>query len=86
MSAIFVTGATGTVGSSVVSELRALREHVVAGTRRPSDEVNLPAGTSTRPFDFIMSLDEMHSALAGCDRLFLMRPAAIADVERSCSH
>lgn len=82
MSAIFVTGATGTVGSSVVAELRALGEPVVAGTRRSPDEARLPAGTSTRLFDFSMTRDEMYAALAGCDRLFLMRPPAIADVER----
>lgn len=81
MSGVFVTGATGTVGSAVVAELVARGEHVVAGVRDAACAAGFPAGVEARSFDFGMDRMQLEACLAGTDRLFLMRPPAIADVE-----
>lgn len=52
MSAVFVTGATGTVGSSLVAELLARGERVIAAVRSPADAARLPDGAEAREFDF----------------------------------
>lgn len=75
--AVFVTGATGTVGSAVVAQLRALGEDVVAGVH---SRAVLPEGVVARQFAF--GDHEADAALDGCDRLFLVRPPAIEDVAR----
>lgn len=82
MSAVFVTGATGTVGAAVVSHLLNSGEPVVAAVRREADADQVPPGAQTRLFDFGASPAELRGVLAGCDRLFLMRPPPIADVQR----
>lgn len=81
MSAVFVTGATGTVGSAAVTHLLRLGQEVVAGVRDEATAMGLPAGAVGRPFDFADPPGALRAALAGCDRLFLMRPPAIADVQ-----
>lgn len=81
MSAVFVTGATGTVGSALVARLLELDQQVVAGVREP-ESASLPAAAQLRRFDFGASSGDLTAALAGCDRLFLMRPPPIADVRR----
>lgn len=81
MSGIFVTGATGTVGSAVVAHLLERGEPVVAAVR-DGDAAKVPAGAQTRLFDFGMLTAGLRPPLDGCDRLFLMRPPAIADVQR----
>ncbi len=80
MSAVLVTGATGTVGSSVVENLLAGGERVVAAVRRPADAGRLPAGAVARTFDFGWEPERLAPALEGVDRVFLMRPPAIPDV------
>ena len=80
MAAVFVTGATGIVGSAVVRELQRLGEPVIAAVREPSSN-DLPASVTTRRFDFGLPRPELEKALEGADRLFLMRPPAIADVQ-----
>ena len=77
--AVFVTGATGIVGSGVVESLLARGERVVAGIRDP-EGAQLPAGVEGRAFDFGAPSSALEAALDGCDRLFLMRPPAIEDV------
>lgn len=79
---MFVTGGTGTVGSAVIAHLLDRGQPVIAGVRSPGDAARLPAGVEARPFDFGAAPGDLEQALAGADRLFLMRPPAIADVER----
>lgn len=82
MGAVFVTGSTGTVGSAVVSHLLERGEQVVAAVLDESGAAKLPAGAQPRRFDFAAPKPALVKALDGCDRLFLMRPPAIADVQR----
>lgn len=81
MGAVFVTGATGTVGSAVVEHLIALGQPVIAGIRDPADAARVPASAEPRRFSFESGPAELYTALDGADRLFLMRPPAIADVK-----
>lgn len=80
MPAVFVTGATGIVGSAVVRELALLGEPVVAAVRDPGAR-DWPGGVTPRRFDFGLPAAGLEQALEGVDRLFLLRPPAIADVE-----
>ncbi|WP_062077061.1 SDR family oxidoreductase [Demequina globuliformis] len=81
MSAVFVTGATGTVGLPTVNGLLERGADVVAGVRSEADAEALPAGAQSRPFEFGAPAGDIDAALDGCTALFLMRPPAIADVE-----
>lgn len=77
---VFVTGATGMVGSAAVDHLLARGEQVTAGIRSERDAPAVAAGAATRRFDFADSPAAIEESLAGCDRLFLMRPPPIEDV------
>lgn len=79
MGAVFVTGATGTVGSAVMEHLLAAGQDVVAAVRNEGDAARLPAGARSHAFDFAKPAG-FGAALSGCDRLFLLRPPAISDV------
>ena len=87
MGAVFVTGATGTVGSAVVKHLLRLGQPVIAGIRDQSDSARIPHPAVTREFSFDADADadaaQLDDVLEGADRLFLMRPPAIADVQRT---
>lgn len=79
---IFVTGATGTVGSHVVRGLRGKGRSVRAATRDPSAYDAPDAGVESVRFDFEdpSTYDE---AFRGCGSMFLVRPPAIAAVWNS---
>ncbi|WP_241978641.1 SDR family oxidoreductase [Cryobacterium sp. TmT2-59] len=83
MGAVFVTGATGTVGSAVVEHLLRLGQPVIAGIRDPADAARIPHPAVTREFSFDANPAQLDAVLEGADRLFLMRPPAIADVQRT---
>ena len=74
---IFVTGATGTVGAEILSLLTASGHAVRAGMRQPNatqrTEANAVPFNVTQPASFA-------PALAGIERMFLMRPPAVANV------
>ncbi|TFC93188.1 SDR family oxidoreductase [Cryobacterium sinapicolor] len=81
MGAILVTGASGTVGRAVAAALVSAGESVVSAVRNPAGSefaLNPPAGTP-RAFDFADPTG-WDGAFSGVDRLFLLRPPAIANV------
>lgn len=78
--AVLVTGATGNVGAAVARHLVARGETVVSAVRDAAD-AGFVAGTQARVFDF-ENPTTWADALAGVDRLFLLRPPAIADVQQ----
>ncbi|WP_158698570.1 MULTISPECIES: SDR family oxidoreductase [Microbacterium] len=80
--AVFVTGATGSVGAAAVASLVEKGVRVVAAVRDASATGALPAGAEHRVFEFSADPEAMRRALEGCDRLFLMRPPPIEDVEQ----
>lgn len=80
MGAVFVTGATGTVGSAVVDFLRQRDQQVIAAVTSAGDAVKLPDGVEPRVFRFGLSPADLNSSLEGVDRVFLMRPPQIEDV------
>lgn len=78
---VFVTGATGIVGRGVVDSLLTKGVKVIAGVREPRRADNLPDEVEARTFNFGASAEELEDVLEGADRLFLMRPPQIADVQ-----
>ncbi len=65
MGAVFVTGATGTVGSAVVEHLAAAGEPVIAGVRDASDIPRVAAPAQTRLFSFEASPAELDDGAGG---------------------
>lgn len=92
MNSIFITGATGQVGKAVYQQLiesTSLKsvDKIILGTRNPETLHQVLAldqfggKVQCRYFDF---LDEscFSPALANCNRVFFMRPPALAKVEK----
>lgn len=77
---ILVTGATGTVGRAVVTELLARGAAVRAAVTDPA-RAELPAEVARTRLVF-GDPATYRDALAGVDAVFLMRPPQIADVAR----
>ena len=77
--AVLVTGATGTVGRALVTQLLAAGTPVRAGVLDPTT-AELPPGAAPVRLDF-RDPTTAAPALAGVDRLFLLRPPAISDVD-----
>lgn len=79
---ILVTGASGNVGREVVKELRRRNLPVAAAALNELDARSVPAvGAEIVLFDFSKQ-ETYRTAFEGVNKLFLMRPPAIADVER----
>lgn len=79
--AVLVTGSTGNVGRAVARHLTLAGETVVSGVRDESSGADVVAGTEPRKLDFANPAG-WPTALAGVDRLFLLRPPQISDVRR----
>jgi uncharacterized protein YbjT (DUF2867 family) len=84
-SKILVTGATGNVGREVVRCLVAGGQQVIAAVMDEADATHLDA--EVRPHvetrQFVFGEEATYDpALAGVNRLFLMRPPQIADVKQ----
>lgn len=82
MLKILVTGATGNVGCEVIRLLLSHDCHVCAALRNP-DKVQQILGSKIHCvwFDFI-NPDTWASAFEGVNKLFLVRPPALANVKR----
>ncbi len=76
MGRILVTGATGNVGRAALAALRERGEDAVAAVR-PGSRADVAHPIITLDFHDAATWD---GALAGVDRLLLVRPPAIADV------
>lgn len=77
MARLLVTGATGNVGAAVIACLSSRGIAAVAAVRRPDPSSEIEQVR----FDF--AAPETHApALAGVDRLFLVRPPELSDVPR----
>ena len=74
MKKILVTGASGNVGRFVVEELLALGETVVAGGTKVSSLEEIFGERVTPVVLDFQNPDTFEQALAGVDRVFLMRP------------
>jgi len=81
VTGVFVTGATGIVGSAVVQHLLARGERVVAAVRDLRAADRLPEAVEVREFSYGMSPEELAGCMSGTDRLFLMRPPKVTDVK-----
>ena len=82
--AVLVTGSTGNVGRAVARHLTMAGETVISGVRGSGtreESAHLVTGTEARVLDFGDSAG-WPAALAGVDRVFLLRPAQISDVRR----
>lgn len=81
-STILVTGATGNVGREVISLLADRDCQAIAAVRNPI-QAQRSFGGKVRCvlFDFT-NPDTFSNAFAGVDRLFLVRPPAIADIRK----
>ena len=85
MRKILITGATGNVGSAVISQLSLIDEdmEILAGVRNSEIvELNWPASrVKTIPFDFA-NQDSIRQAIKSSDIIFLLRPPQITDTEK----
>ncbi len=81
MSAILVTGSTGTVGALVVAELLGRDQQVRAAVRQPGRERGWGAAVSEIRFDF-EDPSTFEAALTGVSSVFLMRPPQMSDPKK----
>lgn len=79
---ILITGATGNVGREVVLAAARAGQTATAGLRRPETARGIPPGFPTTRLDF-HDPTTWAPALDGHVAVFLVRPPAIADVQRN---
>ncbi|MGF1452997.1 MAG: SDR family oxidoreductase [Opitutales bacterium] len=73
---ILITGASGNVGRPLADHLVAAGEPVRVGVRRP-EAGRAPEGAEAARLD-LENPSTFAEAFVGCDRVFLMRPPAVA--------
>ncbi len=82
MLKILVTGATGNVGVEVIRLLEGLNCHAVAAVRNPNKAQDiLGKNIDCVPFDFT-NPNTFTNAFLGVNKLFLVRPPALANVRK----
>lgn len=79
---VLVTGASGNVGTEVVSALQAFhpKTTIRISTRNPEKENSTVVGTESVYLDF-QKPDSFPSAVSGCTSVFLLRPPAISSTK-----
>lgn len=77
---ILVTGATGNIGREVIAGLQRRGQALRAAVFTQADVQHVPAGVPTSIFDFA-DPKTYSPALDGVERVFLMRPPQITDME-----
>jgi uncharacterized protein YbjT (DUF2867 family) len=79
---ILITGATGNVGREVIRLLSTQNHHIYAAVRNPIEaQKNLGKEAFCVLFDFT-NPDTFANAFKGINKLFLVRPPAIADIKQ----
>ena len=78
---IFITGASGNVGRAVVEYLRTREVPFRIGSRT-INSVIYQDGIEVVPFDFLQE-STFHSAVHGCNAVFLLRPPAISNMRKT---
>jgi uncharacterized protein YbjT (DUF2867 family) len=78
LSKTLVTGATGTTGAEVLLALKQRNQLTVAAIRKAEDAAKLEPGQEYVLFD-INEPDTFTQALEGIEKVYLMRPPAVAD-------
>jgi uncharacterized protein YbjT (DUF2867 family) len=85
MANVLITGATGNVGSTVISALVSLPHHLnlFAGVRNISESAKTGDYNNVKPvsFDFTDPANAKN-ALQHCDILFLLRPPQLSEVNK----
>ncbi|MEA5603471.1 SDR family oxidoreductase [Nostoc sp. UHCC 0252] len=82
MLKILVTGATGNVGTEVIRLLRSQNCHICAGVRNPMNaQQMLGSNVECIAFDFT-NPDTFVNAFENVNKLFLVRPPALANVRK----
>ena len=82
LSNVLVTGATGNVGREVVRLLSDLDYPVIAAVRNPIEaSKSISSNVRCVSFDFT-NPETFTDAFAGINKLFLVRPPAIADISK----
>ena len=85
MTKVFITGATGNVGTEVIKSLQKIhhRLDIYAGVRNANEDRIKLSNHKVKfsKFDFT-DLNTYNTALDGCDILFLLRPPQISEVEK----
>lgn len=79
---IVITGAPGNVGTELVRQLKHMQVSFRVGARRAeSAQLELGEAINVVTFDFLKP-DTYESTFAGAERLFLVRPPSLANVQR----
>ncbi|MDX2239963.1 MAG: NAD(P)H-binding protein [Leptolyngbyaceae cyanobacterium bins.302] len=78
---IFITGASGNVGTAVVQALQTRQVPLRIGSRKP-DAVMAQDQIEVVPFDFLDAAT-FSTAVRGCQAVFLLRPPAISNTRET---
>ena len=85
MTKVFITGATGNVGTEVIKSLQKIHHQldIYAGVRNANEDRIKLSNHKVKflQFDFT-DLNTYNTALDGCDILFLLRPPQISEVNK----
>ncbi|MBW4440243.1 MAG: NAD(P)H-binding protein [Plectolyngbya sp. WJT66-NPBG17] len=78
---IFVSGASGNIGTAIAESLRARQVPFRIGSRSPNS-INAQDNMEVVPFNFL-DATTFQSAVQGCNAMFLLRPPAVANTKKT---